>query len=279
MLASGCKHDAGESCASAQECKEGLICHKDLCFKPRAAGGKCAEAAECVNGLSCYKESCFKPLAVGKACQDLAQCVDGLRCYNERCFQPLGQGKACKDQDQCAAKLECYADRCLTAPEVKKEKAALVDAAMAGVKEVKASCGTSFEKAFKRWEYHMKRASRLLDSVDPGTMTYADRDRLDQASTEQWRADRIMRRLDRSTKKAGAAFRKLRLENSLVQAFALPWIEGTWDANKKTMLKKLPEDKARKKVESLVDEKWGRTICEDNLKKDAFKRRLESLAG
>ncbi len=279
MLTAGCKHDVGETCAAAEECKEGLICHKEVCFRPVAKGGECNEAAECVDGLKCYGRKCFAPLKAGNKCESGAQCTDGLRSYKDRCFAPLAQGGACEDQAQCGGELKCYAGSCQTAQAVKQAKDALVDAAMAGLDEIEAGCGEHFLKAFKRWEVHMKRATRLLDSVDPGTMTMGDRDRLERASAEQWKADRIMRRMDRDIKKAGVAFGKLRQNNTLIQAWVKPWIDGTWDANHVDLLKKMSVDKAKKRVEFLVDKKWGQAICDKSLKKDVLKKKLAGLAG
>jgi hypothetical protein len=110
---------AGESCASRNDCKDGLACTDNRCVKPGAtskqkdsgtampvvdAGGgrpgeSCTRRADCQTGNACIDDVCVSeaelPMGTvpstrgdrGESCRARNDCMDGLACINQVCIE------------------------------------------------------------------------------------------------------------------------------------------------------------------------------------------------
>jgi hypothetical protein len=140
--------EAGESCASRNDCVQGLACIDNRCVKPGTPGHdkdggmtmavvdtrglpgeSCTRRADCRTGNACIDNVCVSEAALpagmvpssrgdrGESCQARNDCKDGLACITQKCvksdFMFTAQTKQCF-RVQCEADKDCCAN--FTAP-------------------------------------------------------------------------------------------------------------------------------------------------------------------
>ncbi|MCA9634764.1 MAG: hypothetical protein KC420_01885 [Myxococcales bacterium] len=96
--------EAGEPCASNDECVDGTLCDLDLsdpvCVALPGDGEPCYQGYACAEGTTCDDATtkCVGPAGVGEPCQGDYQCEATLFCDpNQRCATRAKEGEACDE--------------------------------------------------------------------------------------------------------------------------------------------------------------------------------------
>jgi hypothetical protein len=108
---------AGDPCAKAHDCVDGLVCGSDkMCHVPAAVGMPCGSDRECGDGLGCIGASSLMPGAcralphVGEPCPYLRCAEENLRCDDTKthtCVTLGLTGDPCPASIECSSGLEC----------------------------------------------------------------------------------------------------------------------------------------------------------------------------
>lgn len=77
--------EEGAPCASAADCRVGLMCRSGACGAPNEAGEPCASDSACADGLECHSAVCTRVGAVGEPCTRAGACQSGLACAGGQC--------------------------------------------------------------------------------------------------------------------------------------------------------------------------------------------------
>lgn len=122
--------DVGDSCATSEECKNGLACVEYVygvsdgyCQEPAASGQACGAGEydsgfvdfdaffgthpDCVSGFTCSFGKCVAQDADGASCFFDDLCVTGEHCISGTCKAPGDLGDACDEDDACLLPLYC----------------------------------------------------------------------------------------------------------------------------------------------------------------------------
>jgi len=120
--------DAGATCRSSLECRDGLRCAGTRCVAPGEPGAPCSGAPDPLATITrqtddarhpectgyCFRGRCAAPVAVGGDCSADPQCVAGSHCAARRCVAGSrpALGEPCAGAS-CADGLGCVAGTCV----------------------------------------------------------------------------------------------------------------------------------------------------------------------
>ena len=106
---------APASCATDNDCSEGLVCKEKACVEPEQKS--CENDGDCGEGLVCKEKVCVEETAA--TCESSNDCDDDLVCSEGHCIKP--ESKSCVTDDDCDEDMICK-DKVCVADDQPKDK-------------------------------------------------------------------------------------------------------------------------------------------------------------
>jgi hypothetical protein len=119
--------EAGEKCATNDQCQSGLVCLDGRTCAPRPDNYCYAYDSECAEGLVCLSHQCRTGFthALGGTCTNDDDCSSGLRCVDTYCAAPAAPvdtqtqtQTGCADDSDCGSDMLCLDSQCVSLTDV-----------------------------------------------------------------------------------------------------------------------------------------------------------------